>query len=75
MDKIIVNSRLFKLFISKVVRRILKKSMGIDAKFTMGDLDLTHANGCTKVNVAFSIEAKDGELIKLLKLFNEKEET
>ena len=67
MDRILLNSRLFRLFVSKIVKRMVNKSLGVDSVFTLNNFDLQHKDKRTKVIVGFCIEASDEDIIKIMK--------
>ena len=67
MDRILLNSRLFRLFISKIIKRTINKSLGVDSIFSLQAFDLQHKDNRTKMFVSFCIEASDEDIIKIMK--------
>lgn len=67
MDRIIIKSKLFRWVLSKVIKRAINKSCGVDSGFTLHSFNLGHDDGVTKITACFTIEASDEDIVKLFK--------
>jgi len=67
MDKILLNSKFAKLIMSKLINRTIKKTYGVEAKVSLGDISVQHEDGgCVQVNIGVSASMKEEELSLLL---------
>ena len=67
MDKILLNSRFAKMIMSKLINRMIKKTYGVEAKVSLGDISVQHEDGGNvTVNIGVSASMKEEELSLLL---------
>lgn len=67
MDKILLNSKFAKMIMSKLISRMIKKTYGVEAKVSLGDISIQHEDGgYVEVNIGVSASMKEKELSLLL---------
>ena len=65
MDKIIVNSKLFRAILSKLITKYLRDTVDVDGLLRVNRFLLDHKDGKTKIDLSVTLEASDDDVKKL----------